>query len=397
MRKITLLLVCILGLLFLVACGSETSESPDTSLGANKAFGNDEKYSAASATNTEEAASPSSISNATTSIQNISSYAGNWFTENESVNKCADDVYQNGGLVLQIKDIREGYIRFRVECISAPPGNRVAEASVETEFKGEAVDFVFKDSWDNIGAGKLELQKESISLTIISYESADADWGIPSEGKFVFSRDNFKTANTSVSQKTIESPTKGNYRSYLEQFDLTGYKADEVIMLNNLLIENNITDRVEIKRIRDAYDLPDEVKLLDELIPINNGNKDENEASTVTSQNVEQIDSRIVGCWFGYNINKERFAYRFDNTGKVTIAYVDQVFYGTTRYTTIDGLLFIESLQNEGAKEYAYSFDDKGLILGRVDLDGENAKAFESISEEKFNDLLKLIDKFKKK
>lgn len=400
MKKTMLLSACIAVLVLLTACGSKSSDTPESTTIAGGDGANNESMSSGptKAENTTVISMPTSTPPSSTAILDFTSYVGVWFIKDKDMNECSEDVYKNGGLVVQINDISEGYIRFKVECISAPPTNRIAEATVEAEFKNGKADFVFKDDgWGNAGSGRLELQDETVSMTITAYDSADANWGLPSQGQFVFIRDITKVINPVDRTKAIENPTRDNYREYLSGFGITDYEADFIIKLNNYIVNSKITSDTKIKELRDSYDVPRDVKFLDELIPLNSGDNETTADSPMTSQLSEQIDKRIIGCWFGYNINEERFAYKFDKSGKVTIAYIDAVFYGTTRYTTVDGLLFIESLKNVGAKEYAYSFDDKGLIIGSVDLDGENAKALESISEEKFNGLLQLIDEYKKK
>jgi hypothetical protein len=99
------------------------------------------------------------------------SLEGKWYIS-DTVNSYID-TYSEGGSVLEIIEIRKDYIKGISATIQLPPANRIASI----EFEGKLIDnylvFNYTDSFNNKGTATIQVNRDSIEITIIDSIIAD--------------------------------------------------------------------------------------------------------------------------------------------------------------------------------------------------------------------------------
>ena len=102
-----------------------------------------------------------------------SDYVGEWIS--------TKDLWNKGGVILEIKSIKNNAVKFDLTSVSSAPYNRIAYIeNVSAEIVGGVVNFSFKDDgWGNSGSGMLVLRSGKVYVeTSISKYDSNAMWDL---------------------------------------------------------------------------------------------------------------------------------------------------------------------------------------------------------------------------
>lgn len=98
-------------------------------------------------------------------------YIGKWFASQTAINY--DSTWSDGGYILEIKEIKDNYIKGYYASIQAPPANRIADFNFEGCIKDNKLTFNFEDGFFNTGKTTIEFKDLSIEVKISDLEISE--------------------------------------------------------------------------------------------------------------------------------------------------------------------------------------------------------------------------------
>lgn len=112
---------------------------------------------------------------------NAQSYLGKWISSDNT--EYADEVYTEGGAVLEITEAQGDQVKGNYYCIQSPPANRVAGFDFEGNVQEGNLTLDFKDDFFNTGNATIKFLDNAMEVSINSFKLShenSSGWGVHS-------------------------------------------------------------------------------------------------------------------------------------------------------------------------------------------------------------------------